>query len=190
MSFAAIAAENRILVIGDSLSAGYGVSNEQNWVSLLQRRLAENGYPHRVINASVSGDTTAQGLAKLPAALNRHQPSLVVIELGGNDGLRALSVGMIRRNLAKMMQLSLDHNAKVLLVGTRIPPNYGPVYVSAFESIYKELAVEFQSGLVPFLMNGVATDPALMQDDGIHPNAFGHKKMLDTLWPELKEQIK
>ena len=185
MNLAAIAAENKILVIGDSLSAGYGVSNEQNWVSLLQRRLTENGYPHRVINASVSGDTTAQGLAKLPAALDRHQPSIVVIELGGNDGLRALAVDMIRHNLAQMIQLATKHEAKVLLVGTKIPPNYGPVYVSAFEAIYDELAKKFQLRLVPFLMQGVATDPALMQEDGIHPNAVGQRQMLENVWPEI-----
>lgn len=178
-----------ILVVGDSLSAGYGIANEQTWVSLLEHRLQQNGYPHKVINASVSGDTTAQGLVKLPAALRRHQPEIVIIELGGNDGLRALDTDMIRQNLAQMIQLGLDAGAKVLLAGTKLPPNYGPAYVSAFEHIYSNLAQEYQLALVPFLMEGVAANGALMQEDGIHPNAKGHQKMLDTVWAQLEKLL-
>jgi len=184
--FPLYAAPGTVLVVGDSLSAGYGVSNEQSWVSLLQNRLSEHGYKYTVVNASVSGDTTSQGLTKLPAALEHHQPTVVIIELGGNDGLRALAVDMIRQNLAQMIQLSQARNAKVLLVGTRLPPNYGPVYVSAFEHIYGELARQYQVALAPFLMQGVATDSRLMQEDGIHPNPAGHRRMLDTLWPQLE----
>lgn len=183
------AASPKILVVGDSLSSGYGVANEQNWVSLLQRKLLEHGYSHSVINASVSGDTTAQGLGKLPAVLRRHQPHIVIIELGGNDGLRALPVDMVHQNLAQMIQLSLNNDAKVLLVGTKLPPNYGPVYVSAFESIYTTLAQAYDIVLVPFLLQDVATDGELMQEDGIHPNAAGHRAMLETVWPQLRNLL-
>jgi len=184
------AAPGKIVVVGDSLSAGYGVNNEQGWVSLLQRRLSENGYDFDVINASVSGDTTAQGLSKFPAVLQRHRPAIVIIELGGNDGLRALAVDMIRQNLSQMIQLSQAKKTKVLLVGTRLPPNYGPVYTSSFEAIYAELAKKHQIELVPFLMQDVATQNDLMQDDGIHPNAAGHRIMLNNLWPQLEKLIK
>ncbi len=181
----AAAAAPTILIVGDSLSAGYGLAIHENWPALLQERLQASGYPYRVVNASISGDTTSGGLARLPRALERNSPAVVVIGLGGNDGLRAIPIPEIRRNLARMIQLSLENGAEVLLAGIHIPPNYGPAYTEAFHQVFHELAQEYGTGLVPFILDGVALDPALMQDDGLHPTAAAQPRIVENVWPEL-----
>ena len=178
-----------ILVLGDSLSAGYGIALEESWVSLLQDRLTQQGYGYRVVNASVSGETTEGGLTRLPAALRKHRPDLVLIELGGNDGLRGIPVRTFKQNLQRMVELSREAGAEVLLLGIRIPPNYGPVYTRAFESVYQQLAHEFELALVDFLLAGVALDPSLMQADGIHPTADAQPVLLDNVWPMIEPCI-
>ena len=175
-----------ILVFGDSISAGYGLARvEQGWVALLQTRLKEQEYGYQVVNASVSGETTAGGLARLPRALSLHHPGIVVLELGGNDGLRALPLAQMRLNLARMVDLSAAAGAKVLLLGIRMPPNYGPEYTEQFRLCYSDLARDKKLPLVPFLLKDIALEPTLMQADGIHPNAQGQPKLLDNVWPTL-----
>jgi acyl-CoA thioesterase I len=186
---AAMAAQPVVLIVGDSLSAGYGLAIHENWPSLLQDRLAASGYPHRVVNASISGDTTSGGLARLPGALERNSPSVVLIGLGGNDGLRAIPIAEIRRNLAGMIQLSEAAGAEVLLAGVHIPPNYGPAYTEAFHNIYHELAEEYAAGLVPFILEGVALNWDLMQEDGIHPTAAAQPVIIDNVWPALERLL-
>lgn len=175
-----------VLIVGDSLSAGYGLATGENWPSLLQARLAACGHPHRVVNASISGDTTSGGLARLPRALQRNEPAVVIIGLGGNDGLRGIPVTEIRRNLARMIQLSVTAGARVVLAGIHIPPNYGPRYTDSFHAIYHELAGEYGVGLIPFILEGVALEAELMQDDGIHPNAAAQPVIVDNVWPALE----
>ena len=176
-----------ILVFGDSISAGYGLTRvDQGWVALLQTRLKQQEYVYQVVNASVSGETSAGGLARLPRALTLHQPRIVILELGGNDGLRALPITPMRTNLARMVDLATAAGAKVLLLGMRIPPNYGPDYTEQFRSSYSDLARDKKLPLVPFLLNGIALVPELMQADGIHPNELGQPRLLDTVWPALK----
>ncbi|MCH9673378.1 MAG: arylesterase [Gammaproteobacteria bacterium] len=167
-----------ILVVGDSLSAGYGLAAGEGWVNLLADEL---GSDFRVVNASISGDTTSGGLTRLPRALRVHRPQVVLIELGGNDGLRGTSLAQTRRNLDEMIQLSLGTDAKVVLIGMQIPPNLGPTYTAAFAAIFPQLASLHGVALVPFLLEGIATDPSLMQDDGIHPRAAAQAKMLETV---------
>jgi acyl-CoA thioesterase-1 len=180
-----------ILVFGDSLSAGYGLAHvEQGWVELLRTKLKDEGYGTPVVNARVSGDTTAGGLARLPRALALHHPSIVIIELGGNDGLRALPIDQMRANLAKMIELSKASGARVLLLGMRIPPNYGPEYTAQFQHVYLDLARTENTPLVPFFMNDIALSPNLMQADGIHPNELGQPKLLVNAWSELKPLLR
>ena len=176
-----------ILVFGDSISAGYGLANvEQGWVALLQTRLKTQEYGYQVVNASVSGETSAGGLARLPRALALHQPGIVILELGANDGLRALPVAQMRANLKQMVDLSLAGGAKVLLLGMRMPPNYGPEFTEQFISSYSNLAREKNLPLVPFMLKDVALAPGLMQADGMHPNELGQPKLLDNVWASLK----
>ncbi len=175
-----------ILVLGDSLSAAYGIPAEQGWVDLLQRRLMENGLPHRVVNASISGDTTSGGLSRLPAALARERPALVVLELGANDGLRGQSLDVMADNLARMIELSQQAGARVALAEMRIPPNYGPAYTQKFQSIFGELAARYDVTLIPFLLDGVAGDRTLIQDDGLHPSAEAQPRILDNVWLVLE----
>jgi acyl-CoA thioesterase-1 len=176
-----------ILVFGDSISAGYGLARvEQGWAALLQTRLKDQEYGYQVVNASVSGETTAGGLARLPRALMLHQPRIVILELGGNDGLRALPIAQMRANLAGMVDLAAAAGAKVLLLGMRMPPNYGPDFTEQFRLCYSDLARDKKLPLVPFLLNGVALLPTLMQADGVHPNELGQPKLLDNVWPSLK----
>jgi acyl-CoA thioesterase I len=176
-----------ILVFGDSVSAGYGLTRvEQGWAALLQTRLTDQGYGYQVVNASVSGETTAGGLARLPRALMLHQPKIVILELGGNDGLRALPIAQMRSNLLRVVDLAAAAGAKVLLLGMRMPPNYGPDFTEQFRLCYSDLAHDKKLPLVPFLLNDIALLPALMQADGIHPNALGQPKILDNVWPSLK----
>jgi acyl-CoA thioesterase I len=175
-----------ILVFGDSISAGYGIDPERGWAALLQSKLKSEGYGEQVVNASVSGETTEGGLARLPRALALHHPGIVIIELGGNDGLRALPVDQMRANLAQMAALCKAAGARVLLLGMQIPPNYGPEYTQQFRSSYGSVARDKNLPLVPFLLNGIALNPQLMQADGIHPNELGQPKLLDNVWPTLK----
>lgn len=178
-------AAQTILVLGDSLSAAYGIPREHGWVSLLQQKLP-NG---NVINAGISGDTTDGGLARLPNLLQKHKPTIVVIELGANDGLRGFQIQRIRDNLRQLVQLSLRANSKVLLVGMKIPPNYGLRYTSDFYESYTALAKEFKLPLVPFMLEGVAGNPELMQDDGLHPRADGQQKILANIWKYLQPML-
>lgn len=175
-----------LLVVGDSLSAGYNVELAATWVGLLERRLAQQGYGYRVVNASVSGETTGGALARLPRALALHRPAIVILELGGNDGLRGLPLEQVRGNLESMLTQIDAAGARTLLLGIRIPLNYGPEYSEGFHAIYAQLAKQHQAGLVDFFMERVALDPGLMQDDGIHPNTAAQPILLDTLWPALQ----
>ena len=178
-----------ILVVGDSLSAGYYMPLEQAWPSLLEQRLAGNGHPYRVANASITGDTTQGGLARLPRLLDLHDPDIVIIELGGNDGLRGIGIDVTRRNLAGMIEASQAAGATVVLTGIMLPPNYGPTYTERFQAIYPELAEQYDLLLVPFLLEGIALDPDLMLDDGIHPNAAAQPRLLDNVWPVLTRAL-
>src|ERR1700691_6293401 len=180
-----------ILVFGDSISAGYGLERvDQGWVALLQTRLKDQEYGYQVVNASVSGETTAGGLARLPRALMLHHPKIVILELGGNDGLRALPLAQMRANLVRMIDLSTAAGAKVLLLGMRMPPNYGPDFTQQFSSCYGDLARDKKLPLVPFLMNGIALTPSLMQADDIHPNELGQPKLLANVWPVLQPLLR
>nr|WP_246327653.1 arylesterase [Candidatus Competibacter phosphatis] len=179
-----------ILVLGDSLSAGYGIPVEKGWVSLLQRRLVERGFPYRVVNASISGDTTSGGLSRLPAALELHRPAIVVLELGANDGLRGQPPMAMSRNLSQMIERSQQAGARVLLAEMRIPPNYGPLYAQKFQATFGELAQHYAIPLIPFLLDGVAGNPALIQDDGLHPRAEAQPQILDNVWAVLEPTLK
>ncbi|MFW6093565.1 MAG: arylesterase [Pseudomonadota bacterium] len=178
-------AKATVLVLGDSISAAYGIQREQGWVHQLQSRLTEHQPPWQVVNASVSGDTTAGGLARLPDALAAHDPEVVIIELGGNDGLRGYPVERIRDNLRRMVTLAREAGSRVLLVGMQIPPNYGPRYAEAFAAVFTDVARAREVPLVPLLLEDVARTPGLMQADGIHPTAEAQDILLDTVWPHL-----
>lgn len=182
---AADGAPPTVIVLGDSLSAGYGLAVEETWVSLLATRLAQEGYGHRVVNASVSGDTTSGGLARLGPVLERHDPELVIIELGGNDGLRGLPLDVVRSNFVAMIERSREAGAEVVLLGMRIPVNYGPRYAESFHALYGELAQTYDLEWVEFFLDGVALDDGLMQADGIHPNAEAQPVMLENAWPAV-----
>jgi acyl-CoA thioesterase I len=182
----AVASSRTILVFGDSLSAAHGIRPEQGWVALLVQRLKAQGYGYQIVNASVSGETSSGGLERLPRALQLNQPQIVVLELGANDGLRGLPLASTRQNLTQMLQLSQAAGARVLLVGIRLPPNYGQRYTDEFARMFPQLAEQFHVPLVPFLLEKVALNPALMQDDGLHPNAAGEPAVLDNLWPYLQ----
>src|SRR5690554_51775 len=174
-----------ILVMGDSLSAAYNLPTSAGWVSLLEERL-EKQTNWLVVNASISGETTSGGLTRLPGLLRQHQPDLVLLELGANDGLRGLPPKLISNNLEKMLTLSQESGAKVMLIGILLPPNYGPAYLAQFEQTYPNLAKKHQLPLVPFLLEGVADKPSLMQADGLHPTAEAQPIILETVWLELK----
>ncbi|MGG5870968.1 arylesterase [Pseudomonas peli] len=175
-----------VLVVGDSISAAFGLDTRQGWVALLEKRLAEEGFDHRVVNASISGDTSAGGAARLPALLAEHQPELVIIELGGNDGLRGQPPAQLQQNLAAMVQASQQKGAKVLILGMQLPPNYGVRYTTAFAEVFPQVAKEYDTALVPFVLEGVGGVPAMMQNDGLHPAAVAQPKLLDNVWPALK----
>jgi acyl-CoA thioesterase-1 len=182
---AAHATAPTVLVLGDSLSAAYGIRVEQGWVSLLQERLTASGYGYRVVNASASGETTGGALARLPRALEKQHPAVVIIELGGNDGLRGLPIKDVRSNFESLIRRSRQAGAKVLLIGMRIPPNYGPAYTLSFHEMYGAVASKERVPLVPFFLDGIALDDSLMQEDGLHPNAAAQPKLLDQVWPKL-----
>jgi len=179
-----------VLVWGDSLSAGYGLRPQQAWPALLEKKIADARLPHKVINASISGETTAGGRSRLPAALQTHRPSLVVIELGANDGLRGLPVAAMSTNLQAMIDASREAGAKALLIGMRMPPNYGPDYTTRFEKAFQDLARTNKLRLVPFMMEGFADQRAYFQQDGIHPVADAQPLILDTIWRELKPLLR
>jgi acyl-CoA thioesterase-1 len=174
-----------ILVFGDSLSAGYGLRPGEGWVPLLQKRLQTQGYVTPVVNASVSGETTGGGLQRLPRALQLHNPSLVILELGANDGLRGLPIPEARANLEKMIGIVRAAGARILLIGMKMPPNYGPRYTTDFYQMYTDIAQRDHVPVVPFLLESVALDPGYLQADGLHPNARAAPLILDTVWPQL-----
>ncbi|KJJ99896.1 esterase [Pseudomonas sp. 21] len=180
------AAAQTLLVVGDSISAGLGLDTSLGWVSLLDKRLKEQGFDYQVVNASISGDTTAGGLARLPALLSEQKPKLVVIELGGNDGLRGMAPAQLQQNLASMVDQSRQAGAKVVLLGMRLPPNYGQRYTDAFAKVFDSVAREQKIALVPFFLEGVGGVQDMMQADGIHPAVAAQPKLLDNVWPTLK----
>ena len=177
----------KILVLGDSLSAGYGIDVNKGWVSLLAQRLADTD--QRVINASVSGETTGGGLARLPALLQEHNPDLVIVELGGNDGLRGLSLNIMEQNLEAIVNQVKAHDAQILLLGMKIPPNYGQRYTQLFEHSFSKLAQQTGVAFVPFFLEDVAGHPELVQADGIHPRVEAQTTLLDNIWPTLKPLV-
>ena len=182
-----------MLVVGDSLSAEYGLKRGEGWVALLEQRLAQEKIAAKVVNASVSGDTTSGGRSRLPALLSQHRPTHVVIELGGNDALRGLPLANTEDNLRWMAEAAQKAGAKVLLVGMQVPPNYGSDYTRRFEAVFGKVAQERKTALVPFLLKGVADRPnatALFQPDRIHPRAEAHPAMLDNVWPELRKLLR
>jgi len=178
-----------VLVFGDSLSAGYGVDVDQTWVALLQSRLKSQGYEHRVINASISGETTQGGMTRIGPALENFSPDLVILELGGNDGLRGFPANVIKDNIRTMIDASRDFGATVVILGIKIPTNYGPRYRQAFENIYTELATELDVLWIEFFMEGVALNEELMQDDGVHPTTEAQPILLDNAWPTIREAL-
>ena len=182
-------ATNTLLVYGDSLSAAYGIQEAQGWVTLLESRLNEENWPYKLINGSVSGETTTGGLERLPAMLSIYQPDLVILELGGNDGLRGLPLETLKANLKKMISLIRAAGGEVLLTGIQIPPNYGPRYTEPFFSLYTEISEEDSLALVPFLIDGIPQQPELMQNDGIHPKAEAQIMILDNVWPYLEPML-
>jgi acyl-CoA thioesterase-1 len=177
-------------VLGDSLSAGYGLKPAEGWVALLEKRLQAQGYEYRVVNASVSGETSGGGLQRLPRALELHKPAVVIVELGANDGLRGLSLALTRDNLTKIVTSARQAGAQVVLVGMQLPPNYGPRYTNDFMRMYGEIAKANHVELVPFLLQSVALNPVLMQADGLHPTAQAQPTLLDTVWQVLKPLLK
>lgn len=172
--------------MGDSLSAAYGFDEKKSWVNLLQARLEKEQGVYKVVNLSRSGDTTSNGLAKLTDALAKQKPAIVIIELGANDGLRGLSIQKMQQNLEKMIQLSQQNSAKVLLLATLLPPNYGPAYMERFNQVYQDLAVKYKLLLVPMFLEGVAGDPQFMQEDGLHPNQQAQERIFANIWPVLQ----
>lgn len=179
-----------ILVFGDSLSAAYGINVDRGWVALLRERLAQAGYPHRVVNASVSGETTSGGLLRLPAALDQHHPRIVLLELGGNDGLRAQPTKKMQANLEEMVRLSKAHQAQPVIFEMRIPSNYGMAYGESFHTVFGDVAKKSRLPLVPFWLSAIAADPKAFQEDGIHPTEAMQPKLLDAVWPTLKPLLK
>lgn len=180
------AATETLLVVGDSLSAAYGIDVSAGWVAQLQQRLIQKRLDYKIINASISGDTTANGLDRLPRLLDEHHPRVVVIELGANDGLRGLSLPEMQHNIKTMVEKARSHGAKVLLLGIRLPPNYGRTYTERFHRVFEDVASESRIPLVPFILEGIATDRTRMQADGLHPDAKAQSKVLENVWAELE----
>jgi acyl-CoA thioesterase-1 len=181
--------ERTLLVFGDSLSAAYGLRAEQGWVAQLQKRLQTQGYGYRVVNASVSGETTSGGRSRLQRALNLHRPDVVILELGANDALRGLPIKDAKANLTAMIAAIQQAKSRLLLVGIVIPPNYGPQYAGALAGMYRSLSLERKVPLVPFLLEGIALDSRYMQADGLHPNALGQPRVLENVWPPLQHLL-
>lgn len=181
----AYSASKTVLVLGDSLSAGYGLSSGAGWVTLLEKRLAAQGIAAQVVNASISGDTTSGGRSRLPTLLKKYHPDVMVLELGANDALRGLALASTEDNLRSMIASAQDTGAQVLLLGMQIPPNYGPDYARGFAAIYPKLAAERKTALAPFFLDGVAQKPELFQSDRLHPTAAAQPTLLDNVWPKL-----
>ena len=180
------AAEPVILVVGDSISAAHGMATREGWVELLEQRLQEASLPYRVVNASISGDTTANARRRLPALLARHRPAILVLEMGGNDGLRGLPLQRMEENLAAMIEMARASGTRVLLLGIQLPPNYGRRYTTAFEQVYRDLASRFDVPLVPSVVAGIGGSDHLMQEDGIHPGAAAQPLILELVWRQLR----
>jgi acyl-CoA thioesterase-1 len=189
-SGSAYSAPKTILVLGDSLSAEYGIARGAGWVALLEQKLKAENIPAKVVNASISGETTIGGRTRLPALLDQHKPNIVVIELGANDGLRGLPVASAEGNLRAMVDMAQKKNAKVMLVGMRMPPNYGRAYTESFFNMFKKLASDTKSPLVPFMLEGVADKPSLFQQDRMHPLAAAHPIILNNIWPQFAPLVK
>lgn len=194
MILSAVAADSAdtptVLVLGDSLSAGYGIDVDQSWTALLQSRLESQGYEHRVVNASISGETTQGGASRIAAALKEFTPDVVVVALGGNDGLRGFPPERIKSNILRIVDAAKTECAAVVILGIRIPTNYGARYTRAFENVYREVAEERGLPWIEFFMEGVALDEDLMQDDGIHPNEKAQPLLLDNAWPVIQQALK
>ncbi|QOY92437.1 arylesterase [Massilia sp. UMI-21] len=186
----AYSAPKTVLVVGDSLSAEYGITRGSGWVALLEQKLASKKLPAKVVNASISGETTIGGRTRLPALLEQHRPDVVVLALGANDGLRGLPVAAAEGNLRAMVNMAQQKHAKVVLVGMRMPPNYGRAYTESFFNMYKKLASDTKSPLVPFMLEGVADKPALFQQDRLHPLAAAHPIILNNIWPKFAPLVK
>ena len=178
-----------IVILGDSLSAAYGMEVSEAWPELLQQRLNEHGHAYRIFNSSITGDTTQGGLARLPRLLEKHQPAIVILELGGNDGLRGLPIQVTRDNLGSMIEKSQSAGARVILAEMRIPPNYGRTYTEKFHSLYGELATRYEARLLPFLLQDIALQPGMMQSDGIHPTAAAQPLIRDAVWQVLEPML-
>lgn len=183
-------ADSAVVILGDSLSAAYGMEIHQSWPSLLQERLIENGYTQRVFNSSITGDTTQSGAARLPRLLKKSQTDVVILELGGNDGMRGLPIEVTENNLSSMIEMSQSAGASVILSEMRIPPNYGRTYTEKFNAMYTELADQYGITLMPFILNDIALQPGLMQSDGIHPTAEAQPLILDKVWQQLEPLLK
>ena len=182
----AMAENSKILIYGDSLSAAYGVAKQEGWPALLQKKIIAQHYQYQVINASISGETTSGGLSRLATTLAEFKPNIVILELGANDGLRGLPLSEMTKNLSAMITLSKKSKAKVLLIGMRIPPNYGPKYTTSFSETYSQLSQQHKVTLVPFMLENIAAKPNLIQDDGLHPNVLGQPMILDNVWVKLQ----
>ncbi len=178
-----------VLIFGDSLSAGFGIDVDQSWAALLQSRLESQGYEHRVINASISGETTEGGVARIGPALERFAPALIILELGGNDGLRGFPAERLRGNLEKIVSASKDSGAAVVMLGIRIPLNYGPRYTEAFENAFRKVAREHDIPWIEFFMEGIALNKKLLQADGIHPNLEAQALLLENAWPIISASL-
>ncbi len=183
------AQDSKLLILGDSISAGYGINPDLGWVQLLAEKMQETHAGYQVVNGSISGNTTADGLARLPKLLDVHKPELVVIELGGNDGLRGYPLKIMRKNLVQLIEITRAANAQVLLVGIEIPPNYGERYTKQFRATFQRVANEQEVALVPFILEGVATNAEMMQDDGIHPTEMAQPQLLDNVWQYLEPML-
>jgi acyl-CoA thioesterase-1 len=189
-SASAYSAPKTVLVVGDSLSAEYGLVRGTGWVALLEKKLKAEKIDAAIVNASISGETTSGGLTRLPALLAQHKPEMVVIELGANDGLRGLPVASAEANLRSMVTLAQKNRARVLLVGMRLPPNYGRAYTDKFSGMFKQVATELKAPLVPFMLEGVAQEPYMFQPDRLHPLATAHPIILANIWPTFSALIK
>lgn len=183
-------AQNTILIVGNSLSAGYGIDPKQGWVSLLEKRLQEKNYSFRVINASISGDTLSNGLQRLPNALTTYHPQITIIELGANDGLRGLQIAQIKSNLDQIIQLAKNANSKVLVLGIRLPPNFGMAYTQQFQQLFLDLQKRDDISVIPLFMAGVDENEKLIQPDRLHPTVDAQIILLNTIWPDLEKLLK
>ena len=178
-----------ILVFGDSLSAGYGIDVDQSWVTLLQKRLDETGYEYRVVNASISGETTAGGATRIDSAIVTFEPELIILELGANDGLRGFPTASIQTNIETIARRARDSGAEVVLLGIRIPTNYGVRYTQAFEAVFSDVAADLEIRWIEFFMDGIALNDELLQEDRIHPNAEAQPMLLDNAWPIIRATL-